>query len=97
MNRDRKTQNFVVLKNSSNNGPTKVEIIPPPLAMNIEEQPVPVLQPGIMQHETSMEFKGSVTFAVKLCCALLSFIVFWVVSLLRIYLPESYWTWSYLW
>ena len=63
--------------------------------MNIEEQPV--LQPGIMLRETRMEFKGSVTFAVKLCCALLSFIVFWVVSLLRIYLPESYWTWSYLW
>lgn len=36
-------------------------------------------------------------FHVYLCLGMLGFIVFWLVLMLRIYLPESYWTWSYIW
>lgn len=36
-------------------------------------------------------------FHFYLCFGMLGFIVFWLVLMLRIYLPESYWTWSYIW
>ena len=36
-------------------------------------------------------------FHFNLCFGMLGFIVFWSVLMLRIYLPESYWTWSYIW
>lgn len=36
-------------------------------------------------------------FHFYLCLGMLGFVVFWLVLMLRIYLPESYWTWSYIW
>ena len=60
--------------------------------MNNIEEPAELL-PGIMLYE----FRGSAIFALKLCCGLLALFGFWLVLLLRVYLPESYWTWSYLW
>ena len=36
-------------------------------------------------------------FSIYLCFGMIGFIVFWLVLMLRIYLPESYWTWSYIW
>jgi hypothetical protein len=36
-------------------------------------------------------------FHVYLCLGMLGFLIFWLVLMLRIYLPEPYWTWSYVW
>ena len=41
--------------------------------------------------------KPSTWFHFYLCFGMIGFIVFWLVLMLRIYLPESYWTWSYIW
>ena len=36
-------------------------------------------------------------FHCYLVLGLIGFFVFWLVLMLRIYLPERYWTWSYIW
>ena len=36
-------------------------------------------------------------FHLYLCLGMMGFVVFWLVLMLRIYLPEAYWTWSYIW
>ena len=36
-------------------------------------------------------------FHCYLILGLVGFVVFWLVLMLRIYLPEKYWTWSYMW
>ena len=36
-------------------------------------------------------------FHCYLILGLIGFVVFWLVLMLRIYLPEKYWTWSYMW
>ena len=36
-------------------------------------------------------------FHCYLVLGLVGFFVFWLVLMLRIYLPERYWTWSYIW
>ena len=41
--------------------------------------------------------RPSTWFHFYLCFGMLGFLVFWLVLMLRIYLPESYWTWSYIW
>lgn len=40
---------------------------------------------------------GRNCFHCYLCLGLVAFVTFWLVLMLRIYLPESYWTWSYVW
>ena len=41
--------------------------------------------------------KPSSWFTFYLCAGMLGFVIFWLVLMLRIYLPETYWTWSYIW
>ena len=41
--------------------------------------------------------KPSTWFHFYLCFGMLGFLIFWLVLMLRIYLPETYWTWSYIW
>ena len=41
--------------------------------------------------------KGGTWFHFNLCLGMLGFVIFWLFLMLRIYLPESYWTWSYIW
>ena len=36
-------------------------------------------------------------FHCYLILGLIGFFVFWLVLMLRIYLPEKYWTWTYIW
>lgn len=41
--------------------------------------------------------KNGTWFHFNLCLGMLGFVIFWLFLMLRIYLPESYWTWSYIW
>ena len=41
--------------------------------------------------------KPSSWFTFYLCAGMLGFVIFWLILMLRIYLPETYWTWSYIW
>lgn len=52
---------------------------------------------GGYERSTPSDFRGLSTFHLYLCCGMLGFVIFWVVLMLRIYLPESYWRWSYFW
>ena len=36
-------------------------------------------------------------FVAYLLMGMIGFVVFWSALMLRIYLPEKYWTWSYIW
>lgn len=36
-------------------------------------------------------------FIAYLMLGMIGFVVFWSVLMLRIYLPEKYWRWSYIW
>ena len=55
------------------------------------------LGPNGYERSTPSDFRALSTFHLYLCCGMLGFVIFWVVLMLRIYLPESYWTWSYFW
>ena len=52
---------------------------------------------GGYERSTPSDFRGLSTFHLYLCCGMMGFVIFWVVLMLRIYLPESYWRWSYFW
>ena len=62
-----------------------------------------ILEQGISTNENSAKLcwgkikKPSSWFHLYLCFGMLGFVVFWLVLMLRIYLPETYWTWSYIW
>ena len=36
-------------------------------------------------------------FVTYLLLGMLGFVIFWCLLMLRIYLPEEYWKWSYIW
>lgn len=36
-------------------------------------------------------------FVAYLLLGMVGFVVFWSILMLRIYLPEKYWRWSYIW
>ena len=61
-----------------------------------------ILEQGISAPENAKLCCGKVKkpsswFHLYLCFGMLGFVVFWLVLMLRIYLPETYWTWSYIW
>ena len=40
---------------------------------------------------------GRSWFKCYLLLGLIAFVIFWLVLMLRVYLHEKYWTWSYIW
>ena len=41
--------------------------------------------------------RSSKLFHMYLVLGMFGFVAFWLVLMLRVYLPEKYWTWSYIW
>ena len=74
------------------------EILTNPSSVRLLQQELPDRRksecrpPARTYYPTSGRF-----FHCYLVLGLVGFFVFWLVLMLRIYLPERYWTWSYIW
>jgi len=49
------------------------------------------------RRQTNHSGAGRSWFQCYLCLGLIGFVIFWFVLMLRVYLHERYWTWSYIW
>ena len=55
------------------------------------------LQEDVERDSANAEEDSPALFTCYLLLGMTSFVTFWVMLMLRIYLPERYWTWSYIW